>query len=98
MDKVIAKGIYCSNTITVEAVIEKGKLKIYVDEKEIPDIQNKIDDLVKSQVAIGGTFYPDDNSLLAAYNVLKYTFFDSLLQIQVQGNIGKIPFKKNRVY
>lgn len=98
MDKVVARGIYCSNTITVEAVIEKEKLKIYVDEKENPDIQNRFNELIKSQVAMGGTFYPGENSLLAAYNVLKHTFFDSLQQIEVQGNIGKIPFKKNRVY
>ncbi len=98
MGKVIASGIYCGNRITVEAVVEDGTLLILMDEKEVPDIQKRFDELIKVQPAMGGTYFPDENSLLAAYNVLQHTFFDTLEEISVEGDIGEIPNEKGMVY
>ena len=98
MAKVIATGLYYGNRITVESVIEDGILKIYVNEMDIPDIQNTFYELVKTQPAMGGTYYPDENSLLAAFNVLQHTFFDLLEEIHIEGNIGTIPFKQDKIY
>lgn len=98
MGKVIASGIYCGNRITVEAVVEDGTLLILMDEKEVPELQKRFDELVKVQPAMGGTYFPDENSLLAAYNVLQHTFFDALKKISVEGDIGEIPNEKGMVY
>lgn len=98
MGKVIASGIYCGNRITVEAVVEDGTLLILMDEKEVPDIQKRFDELIKVQPAMGGTYFPDENSLLAAYNVLQHTFFDTLEEISVEGDIGEIPNEDNVIY
>ena len=98
MDKVIATGIYCGDRITIEAFVENNKIKININEIESTDIQNRFYELVKNQPAIGGTYYPDPNSLLAAYNVLLYTFFDSLDRIDIVGKLGKIPCKDNKIY
>lgn len=98
MGKVIASGIYCGHRITVEAVVEDGTLLILIDEEEVPDIQKRFDELVKVQPAMGGTYFPDENSLLAAYNVLQHTFFDTLENISVEGDIGEIPSEKGVVY
>ena len=56
-------------------------------------IQNKFNQLLKEAPAIGGTYYPPENSLLAAYNVLESIFFDdnSSVEIKTEGDIGKIP-------
>ena len=98
MGKVIASGIYCGNRITVEAVVEDGTLLILMDEKEVPELQKRFDELVKVQPAMGGTYFPDENSLLAAYNVLQHTFFDALEKISVEGDIGEIPYEEGMVY
>lgn len=98
MGKVIASGIYCGNRITVEVVIEDGTLLILMNEKEVPDLQKRFDELVKVQPAMGGTYFPDENSLLTAYNVLKYTFFDTLEEISVEGELEEIPYEENVIY
>lgn len=98
MGKVIASGIYCGSKITVEAVVEDGTLVILMDEKEVPDLQKRFDELVKVQPAMGGTYFPDEDSLLAAYNVLQHTFFDTLEEISVEGDIGEIPNEEGMVY
>lgn len=98
MGKVIASGIYCGNRITVEAIVEDGTLLILMDEEEVPDIQKRFEELIKVQPAMGGTYFPDENSLLTAYNVLKHTFFDKLDEISVEGDIGEIPFEKGVIY
>ena len=98
MGKVIASGIYCGNRITVEAVVEDGTLLILMDEKEVPELQKRFDELIKVQPAMGGTYFPDENSLLAAYNVLQRTFFDALEKISVEGDIGEIPCEEGKIY
>ena len=98
MGKVIASGIYCGDRITVEAVVEDGTLLILMDEKEVPDLQKRFDELVKVQPAMGGTYFPDENSLLTAYNVLQYTFFDTLEEISVEGELEGIPYEKDVIY
>lgn len=98
MGKIIASGIYCGDRITVEAVVEDGTLLILMNEKEVPDIQKRFDELIKVQPAMGGTYFPDENSLLAAYNVLQNTFFDTLEEISVEGDIGEIPNEKDVIY
>ena len=99
MGKVIASGIYCGHKMTVEAVVEDGTLVILMDgEFEVPDIQKRFDELIKVQPAMGGTYFPEENSLLAAYNVLKHTFFDTLEDINVEGDIDEIPYEENKIY
>lgn len=98
MGKVIASGIYCGNRITVEAIVEDGTLLILMNEKEVPDLQKRFDELIKVQPAMGGTYFPDENSLLAAYNVLQNTFFDTLEEISVEGDIGEIPHENGVIY
>ena len=98
MGKVIASGIHCGNRITVEAVVEDGTLVILMNEKEVPDLQKRFDELITVQPAMGGTYFPDENSLLAAYNVLQNTFFETLEEISVEGDIGEIPYENDVIY
>lgn len=98
MGKIIATGVYCGHRITVEATLEDGTIVIQADEQEVPEIQKRFDELVKVQPAMGGTFFPGDDSLLSAYNVLQNTFFDTLEDISVEGDIGEIPMEEGVVY
>lgn len=98
MGKIIATGIYCGHRITVEATLEDGTIVIQTDEQEVPEIQKRFDELVKVQPAMGGTFFPDEDSLLSAYNVLQNTFFDTLEDISAEGDVGEIPMEEGVVY
>ena len=100
MGKIIASGIYCGDRITVEVVVEDGTLLILMDEEEeeVPDLQKRFDELIKVQPAMGGTYFPNENSLLTAYNVLQHTFFDTLEEITVEGDLGEIPHEDGVIY
>lgn len=98
MNKVIAKGTYFGHEMTIEAFIEDGMLIVLAEGAEIDWIQRDFDERVKHQRPMGGTYYPEPNSLLSAYNVLKHSFFDSKPEITVQGDIGEIPGEENMIY
>ncbi len=98
MEKIVASGTYCGKKITVEAVMENDAVVIFADGEKSPEIQQKITELIKVQPAMSGTFYPDKNSMLAVYNVLKHTFFDTPEKINIQGEIVSFPYKDGKIY
>ena len=98
MEKIVAAGTYCGKKITVEAVMENDDIVIFADGEKSPEIQQKITELIKVQPAMAGTFYPDENSMLAVYNVLKHTFFDAPEKINIQGEIVSFPYRDGKTY
>lgn len=98
MSKVIATGIYCGHIITVEAIKEDQRVVVTFDGRDIPELREHFNELISKQHPISGTYYPDNNSLLAAYNVLSTTFFDSLKKITIEGEIEEIPFEQGKIY
>lgn len=40
---------------------------------------------------IGGTYYPKRNSPLHVFDVLRFHYFDKLISIEVEGDLGVIP-------
>jgi len=93
MPKIIAKGKYLGVERQVECFLKDGLLTIEIDGEFNQEAQNDFIIKLKKCPAIGGTYYPPENSLLAAYSVLENTFFDegSAVEIKTEGNIGKIP-------
>lgn len=92
MPKIIAKGKYLGVERQVECFLKDGLLTIEIDGEYDETIQNKFNQLLKEAPAMGGTYYPPENSLLAAYSVLEAVFFDdgSTPTIEAVGDIGKI--------
>lgn len=95
MRKLIAKGVFSGFDMEIEVELINGKL--IVDEKLL---QPMLDYHLKNAEPIGGTYYPPENTLLAAYNVLNNNFFDvgSKVNIEVIGELEKIPGDKNVIY
>ena len=93
MSKIIAKGLYLGRECIVECFQVEGSLTIEIDGEFNQEVQNDFNAKLKNCPALGGTYYPPENSLLAAYSVLENTFFDegSAVEIKTEGNIGKIP-------
>lgn len=93
MSKIIAKGLYLGRECIVECFLEDGFPIIELDGEYDEQVQNRFNELLKEAPALGGTYYPPENSLLAAYSVLESVFFDdgSIPTIEAVGDIGKIP-------
>jgi hypothetical protein len=90
--KIIAKGLYLGRERIVECFLEDGFPIIELDGEYDEAVQSNFNQLLKKAPALGGTYYPPENSLLAAYSVLENTFFDdSPIEIKTEGDIGKIP-------
>ena len=85
--KIIAKGVLGDETKTV--IFEDGKFNsrsLYLDI------------LLEEPEPIGGTYYPEKYEPLNVYYTLKDRYFDKLLEIEVEGDLGTIPFEKGVIY
>ena len=93
MSKLYAKGIYMGVERQVKVILEDGFPIIELDGEYDELVQTKFNALLKEAPAIGGTYHPPENSLLAAHGVLELMFFDegSTSEIVVVGDIGLIP-------
>ena len=98
MAKIIATGIHFGDRITVEVIQEDGTLVITMCGNESPELQKYFDDCIANQPAMGGTYFPEPDSMLAAFNVLENIFFDLLEEIAVEGDIGEIPYEEGKIY
>lgn len=88
-----AKGYKGNTLIEVTAELIDGEIII-----EPEEYQQEYKEMAAEQDPIGGSYYPDVNTLLCAYNVLENHFFDSLESIEVVGELEEIPCEENMVY
>lgn len=91
MSKITAKGKRNNIYKEVECFMEDGSIIVEVNGEFDEDVQSQFDHLLKNAPAVGGTYHPPANSMLAALAVLESAFFDSLPEIQIEGDIGEIP-------
>ena len=70
MAKIVATGKYLTDRITVEVTQEDGTLVITMDGNESPELQKHLAECIENQPAMGGTYFPEPDSMLAAFNVL----------------------------
>ena len=93
MTKIVAKGKYYNEVVEVECTLIKGKPVITIDGTYYESSQREFLEYLKVMRPIGGTYYPPENSMLAAYAVIEHDFFDNKksVMIEVFGDIGQIP-------
>lgn len=91
MARVKAIGKRNGIEMDVEVFMEDGSLLISIDGDYDETFQEEFNELLKNVQPIGGTYYPQPNTLLAAYSVLQLSFFDNIVDVEVIGDIGKIP-------
>lgn len=99
-NKIIAEGKVNGIRKHVECFIEDGSPIIEVDYAFDEKEQERFNELLKNPPALGGTYYPPSNSLLVAYSVLQFNYFDlgSTVDIKVIGEIPEIPYEKGVIY
>ena len=97
-NKIIAKGKRFGANRYVECFIKNESVIIEVDYAFNEREQERFEKLLKTPPALGGTYYPPVNTLLAAYSVLLSTFFDenSDIEIKIEGDIGEIPILEEK--
>lgn len=88
-----AKGYKGSTLIEVSAELIDGEIII-----EPEEYQQEYKAMATEQEPIGGTYYPDVNTLLCAYNVLENHFFDTLESIEADEELEEIPCEENMIY
>lgn len=98
MTRIIATGEYLTDKITVEIIEEDGMLILTMNGNETQDLQKHFEECISKQPAMGGTYYPEPDSMLCAFNVLQNTFFDSTPEITIEGDIGEIPHEDGIIY
>lgn len=99
-NKIIAEGEVNKIKKHIECFMENGSPIIEVDYAFDEEEQERFERLLKKPPALGGTYYPPSNSLLAAYSVLQFNYFDDWrkVKIEVIGDIGEIPGEEGVIY
>ena len=93
MEKVVAIGKFGGEEIKLEASIVDGELVILFDGERNEMLEPIIMTELKYAPAMGGTFYPEEKSLLNVVNVLQSGwFFKKLISIDIEGEEETIPF------
>lgn len=95
MGKITATGKKYGSKLTVE--FEFGK--VLFDGRENELLKEELTELLENPKAVGGTYYPPFDSLLNAYNILRYHFFDEPTEeITVEGELEEIPYEEGKIY
>lgn len=99
-NKIIAEGKINGIKKHIECFIEDGSPIIEIDYEFDEEEQERFNKLLKNPPALGGTYYPHPNSLLAAYAVLQQKYFDDPREVKIEviGNIGEIPGEEGVIY
>lgn len=93
MSQINAKGKLDRVEVNVQVILEDGLPIIEVEGEFDESVQKRFNELLKSAPSMGGTFYPQSNTLLAAFSVLESTFFDEGVPVVMEsvGDIGEVP-------
>ena len=95
MSKIIAKGEEMS--ITVEE--KDGNITVFFNGAEDEFLLSSLNEMVDNQPPMGGTYYPEPGTMMAYYNVLKHgDFFSWIDTVNVEGDIGELPWEPGIIY
>lgn len=95
MSKITAKGEDLN--ITVEE--KDGNITVFFNGLEDEFLLSSLNEMVDNQPPMGGTYYPEPGTMMAYYNVLKHgDFFSWIDTVNVEGDIGELPFEPGIIY
>lgn len=98
MSKIIAKGKWGNEVMTIVCSEEDGKIQITFNGQKDELLKEMLERSLDMAPAIGGTFYPEEGTMLAYYNILNTVFFSKVIEIQVVGDIGQMPYEDGVIY
>ena len=96
--KITAKGKRWKHTYVIEATeADDGSVKVTFDGEEDSFLRSVLDDEAELET-MANNFQPPKGSMLSYYNVLLHSFFDTLISLKTEGDIGTIPHEKGVIY
>lgn len=98
MAKIIAKGKWGNEVMTVICSEEDGRITFTFNGQKDNLLKEILESRLDIAPAMGGTYYPEEGTMLAYYNILNTVFFSELLELQLVGDIGQIPYEDGVVY
>jgi hypothetical protein len=100
MSQINAKGKINGLEVNAEVILEDGHPVIEIDGEYDEVVQARFNEMMNAAPSMGGTYYPQPNTLLAAFSVLQSAFFDESdpVVIEVVGDIGEIPYNPGVIY
>lgn len=98
MAKITAWGMYRGLSVSVTVTETEDGLQIDFDEKEYPPFEEAFREKLKKRYPVAGTYFPPEESMLNAAEVLQFHFFDDGAKeagkdFFIEGDIGEIPFE-----
>lgn len=98
MSKIITKGKWGNDDMTVICSEEDGQITITFNGQEDKFLKEILESRLDVAPAMGGTYYPEEGTMLAYYNILYTVFFSKVIDMQVVGDIGQIPYEDGIVF
>ena len=98
VSKIITKGKWGSEVMTVICSEEDGQIIVTFNGQEDKFLKEILESRMDVAPAMGGTYYPEEGTMLAYYNILNTMFFSKVIEMQVVGDIGQIPYEDGVIY
>lgn len=93
-----ATGTFEQKTVIVSCVEDEKDL-IFLFNNHFDSVKEKqIKDEMKKRHIIAGSFSPEEHSMLNIKNVLEFYFFDEFVSLEVEGDIGELPYEEDVIY
>lgn len=98
MAKIITKGKWGSEVMTVICSEDDGQITVTFNGQKDNFLKEILESRMDVAPAMGGTYYPEEGTMLAYYNILNTVFFSKVIEMQVVGDIGQIPYEDGIVF
>lgn len=99
MAMIIAQGEYYNEDVVITVEGKDNDYTIDVEPEFLKEVIKRIiNDELKREHAMGGTYNPERKSLLNIYNVLQYYTFEENPKVIVKGDIGTLPYEPDVIY
>ena len=97
MVKITAKGVLEGKEIGVVCTGENGSYEIKLSNcDEIH--RTMVLESLREYHPVGGTYWPEKNTMLHVFNTLSDYTFDKLIEIDCDGELEEIPYEEGVVY
>ena len=96
--KIITKGKWGSEVMTVMCSEDDGQITVTFNGQKDNFLKEILESRMDVAPAMGGTYYPEEGTMLAYYNILNTVFFSKVIEMQVVGDIGQIPYEDGIVF
>lgn len=97
MVRITAKGILDNKEISIECAQAKNGYEITLSNCTEKHRMMVLESL-QQEHAVGGTYWPEKDTMLHVFNTLQNYTFDKLIEIDCDGELEEIPYEEGVVY